>query len=248
MIAVLSDPPREGLVLPDLAETSPLSAAEAADLYAAMLKDVFRAAARSGGELLVNYRPDDLLPDEFRGDQSAEAEVRALARAALDDLDEVRFEVQVGSSFEARAGNTAAHLLREEEVNTVAVVEGNAPLLARTQIDSAAMKLRRSEAVVGPAEAGRIYYLGLSEPIDFEGAYQAPELESVTNHCVDAGHQVDFLPELPTVQTGSDLVSLITQLNARRAAGRQIPAFTAAFVDELGLRVEVEDGERTVVR
>ena len=54
--AVLLDPPRPGFVLPDLVAESPLSASEAADLYAAMASDVLRTVERSGGGLLVNYR------------------------------------------------------------------------------------------------------------------------------------------------------------------------------------------------
>ena len=44
-VAVLCDPPREGVVLADLAATTPLSVAEAADLYAAMCADVLRAVS-----------------------------------------------------------------------------------------------------------------------------------------------------------------------------------------------------------
>ena len=247
-IAVLADPPREGLVLPDLVETSPLDESAAADLYAAMLKDTFRAVASSGGDLLVNYRPEDLLPEEFRGGENPEAELRALARTALDDLDDVRFEVQVGSTFDARAGNTAAHLLEREEVRSVAVVRGTAPFLTRKEIDGAAMKLRNNEAVIGPSEGGRVYYLGLTAPIDFEGAYTLPELETVANRAADAGHRVGFLPALTRVETGSDLISLVTTINARKTAGRIVPTFTAEFVAEVGLRVTEVDGEPALER
>ncbi|ELK55755.1 hypothetical protein D320_02987, partial [Haloferax sp. BAB-2207] len=82
VIAVLAEPPRPGLVLSELAETSPLSEAEAADLYAAMLKDVCIAVERSGGDLLVNYRAEDDLPDEFAGDHDSEAEIRSVVADA----------------------------------------------------------------------------------------------------------------------------------------------------------------------
>lgn len=247
-VAVLADPPREGLVLPTLSETSPLDESEISDLYAAMLKDTFRAVASSGGELLVNYRPEDLLPEAFRGEKSPEAEIRALARTALDDLDDVRFEVQVGSSFDSRAGNTATHLLEREEVKSVALLRGTTPFLTRKEIDGAAMKLRNNETVIGPAEGGRIYYLGLTAPIDFEGVHTLPELETVTNHAADAGHDIDFMPALTRVETGSDLVSVVSAINARRAAGRVVPMHTAAFVEEVGLRVVDVGGEPTLDR
>lgn len=246
VIVVLADPPREGLVLPELAETTPLSAAETAELYGAMLQDTFQAAANSGGELLVNYRPNDLLPEAHRTDRSVEAEVRTLAKSALDDIDDVRFEVQVGSTREARAGNTASHLLTEEEVASVALVDGTAPMLTRKEIDSAAMKLRRSEVVIGPSERGRVHFLGLTDTINFEGAYQPPELETLANRGADAGHGVDFIPMLTTVETHDDLVSLLSLLEARRAGGHATPTSTVEVIDDLGLRVAVEDGRRRV--
>lgn len=242
-IAVFADPPRPGLALPKLAESSPLSESEAADLYAATLKDTFQAVERSGGDLLVNYRPDDLLPDEFVGDESAEAEVRALAADELGSPGDARFEVQVGSTFSARAGNTVSHLLEQEEVNSVAVVPGTAPMLTRQEIDSAAMKLRRNEVVLGPSEYGRVHFAGFTEPIDFEDAYATPEVETLTDRGLDAGHEVGFLPAKTRIETGGDLCSLVALVNARAEAGRFVPENTALLFREWSLRVEEgEDG------
>jgi len=248
IIAVFADPPRPGLVLPELAESSPLSAEEAADLYAASLKDTFRAAERSGGELLVNYRPDDLLGDEHAGEESAEAELRALAADALADPGEARFEVQAGSTFAARAGNTVTHLLDREEVQSAAVVPGTAPMLTRKEIDSAAMKLRRNEVVLGPSERGRVYFAGFTDTVDFAGAYATPAIDTLTNRGVDAGHDVEYLPRETSIETGADLLSLVPTLNARVAAGRIVPEHTATLLRELGLRVVEADGEPTLVR
>ena len=251
VIVVLAAPPRPGLVLPELAASSPLSEAEAADLYAATLKDTFRAVERSGGELLVNYRDEESIPDEFAdtGDQRAEAEVRALAADALADPDEARYEVQVGSTVSARAGNAVTHLLDEEEVASVAVVPGTAPLFTRTEIDSAAMKLRRNEVVLGPSDRGRVHFAGFTDTVDFEDAYATPEVETLTNRAVDAGHDVDFLPAKIRIETGADLLSLVPTLTARATAERFVPEHTAALVRDLGLRVVADDaGEAELVR
>jgi 2-phospho-L-lactate guanylyltransferase (CobY/MobA/RfbA family) len=246
VIAVVADPPREGLVLPELVETSPLTEREAADLYAAMLMDVMLAARRSGGDLLVNYRPDELVPEEYVGDESAEAELRTLAETALDDASGVRFEKQVGSSFDARAGNTITHLLREEEAQSAAVVRGNAPFLSRTAIDSAAMKLRSSEVVLGPTTAGRTYFAGFTDPIDFAGAFEPPELRTITNRALAEEHGVDFLSMQPVVERGDDLATALTILDVRRDAGRIVPQYTAGMLDSLNLDIAVEDGRPTV--
>lgn len=248
VIAVFVDPPREGLVASELAETSPLTEAEAAEFYAASIKDAILAAERSGGDLLVNYRPDDLIPEEFHGEQSAEAEVRALVADALGDTSDVRFEVQVGSTFDARAGNTVTHLLREEDVQSVAIVRGSAAFLPRTVIDSGAMKLRTNDVLLGPSTEGRVYYAAFRDTIDFEGAFDTPELDTLADRADDADYSVDYIPMHPVVETGDDLTTFLPLLESRITAERIVPKHVATLVRELGLRVEVDDGDMTVVR
>jgi glycosyltransferase A (GT-A) superfamily protein (DUF2064 family) len=239
VVAVLADPPRDDVILPRLPETSPLSSAEATDLYEAMLKDVVTAVAGSGAELLVNYRDDDDLPER---DRRSEAQLRAVVADALGDADEARFEVQVGSSSAARVGNTVTHLLEGEGVQSAAVLYPNAPLVDRKEIDNAAMKLRRSEVVLGPADVGRTYYAGFTDAIDFENADTPPVLKTVTDRGVDAGHDVDYLPMLPVVETGRDLASVVSMVRSRTRAGRVVPEHTATLIAALGLRASVVDG------
>ncbi|MFB6256574.1 MAG: hypothetical protein ABEH58_07615 [Haloplanus sp.] len=247
-IAVLAAPPREGLVATDLAATSPLTEAEAAEWYAAVLKDVLVAVDRSGGDLLVNYRPDGLLPDDHVTGTASEAAVRTMAASALDDLNDVRFEPQVGSSLAARAGNTVTHLLREEDVVSAAVVEPTIPFLTRPLVDNAAMKLRRSEVVLGASTRGRVYYAGFTTPIDFTDAFVDPALETLTARGRAADCEVDFLPVQPVIEAGDDLLDTLPLLNARVDAERIVPVHTATVVDELGLRVAYDGAEPRVVR
>jgi glycosyltransferase A (GT-A) superfamily protein (DUF2064 family) len=250
VVAVLADPPRPGLVLPDLAETSPLTESEAADLYAAMLRDTVIAVERSGGDLLVNYRPDDLLPEEFAeaGEASAEAEVRAVVVDALQDPSTARFERQVGSDRAARAGNTVTHLLRDEGVQSAAVVPGHVPFLTRSLVDGAAMKLRSNPVVLGPSTNGRVYFAGFTEPVDFAGAFATPEVETLTDRAADADLDVGFLEMRSSVQTGGDLLTLVPTVRARWRAERIVPANTAEFVVEHGLHVVERGGDPTLVR
>jgi glycosyltransferase A (GT-A) superfamily protein (DUF2064 family) len=243
-IAVLVDPPREGLVFDRLAATSPLTEAECADLYAAAVKDVCRAATESGGDLLVNYRGDEALPERFRGGD-AEAELRAV----VDDVDdEARFEVQVGETFAGRAGNTATHLLDKEGVQSVAVTTPAAAFLTRQHVDEAAMKLRRSEVVLGPAPKSRVYYASFREPVDFADAYAPPALSTLTDRALDAGLAVDFLPQLPVLETGEDLADALVSIRARRRADRIVPVHLADALDGLGLVVDAEGEALTVSR
>jgi hypothetical protein len=248
VIAVLASPPREGLVLPELPATAPVTATEAADLYAAALRDVVTAVAKSGGDLIVNYRPDDSLPDEHVREESAEAAVRAVVADVLESLEgeDVRFEVQVGSTYDARVGNTVTHLLREEEARTAAVVPATAAFLTRSDVDSAAMKLRTAGAVLGPAPEGRVYYAGFADPVDFEDAFAPPSLETLTGRARAADLEVDYLPMYPGIESGRGLVSALPVLRSRAAAGRIVPEHTMAVLDEWDLQVESDPAPRLV--
>jgi hypothetical protein len=245
VVCLLADPPREGLALPELVASSPLSAAEARDLYAAMTKDVVRAAANSGGELLVNYRADDALP--VAGEGSA-AELRGLVAETLGGTGDVRFEVQVGETFAGRAGNTVTHLLDAEGEGSAAVVTPHAAFIGRTQIDNAAMKLRRTPVVLGPAPEGRVYYAAFRETVDFTGAYDPPALSSLTAKATDADVEVGFLERLPVIETGADLADALVYLRARERAGRIVPQHTLACVDDLGLDVDAGEEGLSLVR
>ncbi|MFD1525876.1 hypothetical protein, partial [Halolamina salina] len=212
VVVLLADPPRPGLRFPDLAATSPLSESEAAELAAAMDKDTMRAVERSGADLLVNYLPEDLLPEAHRTEATPEAELRALAADALEDVSDVRFEPQVGSTTSARVGNTVTHLLEtEEEVGSVAVLLGNTPFVTRTGIDSAAMKLRTNEVVLGPGARGSVYYAGFTDTIDFTDAMAPPALNTLAELARGAGHDTEFVPTQPTVETGDDLASVVAE-------------------------------------
>lgn len=237
-VAVLADPPVEGHVLPELAGGL-LDEAEATALYTAMLGDVCRAVEASGAELLVNYRPADQVPDNV----DPEAAVRDVLDEVLESPGAARYEVQVGSTFAARVGNTVTHLLEREGVKTAAAVTPTAGLLTRQQIDSAAMKLRSSQVVLGPATEGRVYYAGFAEPVDFEAAYETPTVETLTDRASDAGHRVDFLPTTPVVETRADLRTVVPLLRSRHRSERVVPPRTTTLLNEFGLRVvDGDDG------
>jgi glycosyltransferase A (GT-A) superfamily protein (DUF2064 family) len=241
-VAVLVDPPRPGHVLTRLVETSPLTDEEAAELYAAMAKDLVVAVEKSGGELLVNYRPEAAVP----GDGDAEAEVRELVEDA--GVEDARLEVQVGETFAGRVGNTVTHLLENEGVNSAAAVEPTTPFLTRQHVDEAAMKLRRREVVLGPGTGGRVHYAGFTDTIDFTDAYAAPALETLTDRARDVDHEIDFLPQLTVLETGRDLADVVSLLYARQRADRLVPTHAAATISSFDLVVEPGDEGLTVRR
>lgn len=229
------------LVVADLptATTHPLdipelSEQEAGELYGAMLSDVCRAIQHSSADLLVNY-PVDTYHDD------PETLLRNHLHEALPDPDAARYEKQVGTTDAGRIGNALTHLLKQEGEQTVAVLEPTAPFVGREHLGQAAMSLRSSEVVLGPAADGRIYFAGFVEPIDFDDVLAAPALETLTDRAVDAGLDVDYLPMLPLVDNSVDLRTAVSLVRARRRAGRIVPERTAGLFDEWGL--VIEDGE-----
>ncbi len=234
-VAVLVDPPRSRL-LPQLADSSSLSESAVRDCYTALARDTVSAVARSGGELLVNYRPYEGLGVD--GDD-AEADVREMLGDAVPS--DARFEKQVGETYAGRAGNTATYLLETEEVSSVGIVDPRAALLARAQIDGAAMKLRSCDVVVGPGTEGRVYYAAFGEPINFEDAYAAPAVRTLTDRALDAGLDVDFLELLPVVETERDLAATVALVRSRRRADRLVPPHLSAWIDESGVDARAGD-------
>jgi hypothetical protein len=108
------------------------------------------------------------------------------------------------------------------------------------------MKLRRHDAVLGPSTAGRVYYAGFAEPVDFDDALAHPALETLTERVDAAGATADFLPELPSVDTPVGLAGTVATIRSRRTTGLAVPERTAGAIEELGLRVD-PDGEGVVL-
>jgi hypothetical protein len=239
-IAVLADPPRPGEVLPGLSGGS-LDPGEAVDLSVALLRDACLAVERGGGDLLVNYRaPDD--EDAARG---AVADVLA---PAVDSPGDVRYEVQVGSSRSARVGNTVTHLLEREGVRSAAVLHPAAALVERRYVDAAAMKLRGSDVVLGPAHGGRVWYAGFAEPVDFTGAFDPPALGTLTERARSGGASVDFLETRSVVATPAALASVVVEVRARERAGEPVPAYTSAVLADLDVGIVADEAGLSIAR
>lgn len=248
VLAVLLDPPRPGLVLQDVYNTTPLTPEEAAMLYAAMAKDTVRAVAESGGELLVNYRTEADIPEQYRADKSVKEEISALVSQAIDDPDIARFEKQVGSSFASRVGNTVTHLLTEEDADSVGVLDGKSPTIVRQTLDSAAMKVRQHDTVIAPGINGDWSYLAFTEPIDFTGIFAPPALVTIVHEIIDQDYSVDFLPIHPHITDETNLIMLVTLMKARAAANKITPPFTRDALDRFDLQLAITNGQYKLER
>lgn len=232
-VAVLADPPVADSDRPARLAGGVLSPEEATALYRAMLTDVCSAIQHGGADLLVNFcRPVDV-PD----DSDPEVSLRDVLGDRLPDPANARYEVQVGETYAGRVGNTLTHLLENEGEETVAVVEPTAPFLRRKHVGNAAMKLRSSEVVLGPAPDGRVYFAGFRQPVDFTDAFAMPTVETLSDRALDAGLDVDFLPMTPLVDDPDDVATAVSLARAREQAGTLVPEQTLACLEALGLRV-----------
>jgi 2-phospho-L-lactate guanylyltransferase (CobY/MobA/RfbA family) len=227
-VVVLADAPGDTAPLSAFVPDT-LSAPEARALSRAMLADICETIQDGEADLLVNY------PERDEGD--TETALRAFLDGELSEAAEVRYEAQVGTGRAARVGNALTHLLTEEHEASVAVVEPTAVFVRREHVGSAAMKLRTSDVVVGPAPGGRVTFAGFREPVDFADIYSPPAVETVTRRALDAGLDVDFLPMTPLLATPADLSTVVSVLSARREAGRLVPSRTAGLFEEWGLTV-----------
>ena len=225
-VVVLADAPGDTAPLAEFVPDA-LAAPEARALSRAMLADICEAIQDGEGDVLVNY------PDGDGTDP--EAELQGFLDGELTDAGDVRYEPQVGTGRAARVGNALTHLLTEEGEESVAVVDPTALFVRREHVGAAAMKLRSSEVVVGPAPGGRVTFAGFREPVDFADIYAPPAVETVTRRARAADLDVDFLPMLPLLATPADLPTAVSVLTARREAGRLVPPRTADLFDEFGL-------------
>ncbi|MFB6254927.1 MAG: hypothetical protein ABEI06_09985 [Halobacteriaceae archaeon] len=235
---VLVDPPLESVVRETFIESTDMPMSFLTDLYQAIQQDAIQAVIDSGGDLLINYRPPDQHP--VADDHDIESTIRSMAEA-VDGCEDPRMEIQVGSNRSARIGNAITHLLETEDHETVAVLDGRAPLLRRTELDSLAMKLRRHDIIIGPGTNCEVAIAGFRDTIDFTHAFQPPALNSLVEQSVEDGYEIDFLHETIYLTDKADLLDLIPIITARQQAGRIVPPHTTAVIDAYDLSISVEN-------
>ncbi|MFB6085183.1 MAG: DUF2064 domain-containing protein [Halodesulfurarchaeum sp.] len=232
-VVLLPDPPIEGVACRSLVEKTALTPGDGLALYRALLADTMVTLERSTIDILVNYPTQDDLPEDVT-DVDPEAELRQIAARAMepDRFEEVRFEPQVGSDFSAKAGNAITHLVRDEDLQSAAVLRPCVPRLARSVIDEAALKLRRADVVIGPASRGDVYFVGFSDLIDFESVFETRPVEGITRRAVEAGLEVDFQRSRELLWEPADLASVLSRLNAETLAGKPVPEHTWETIQE----------------
>ncbi|WP_336327331.1 hypothetical protein [Halovenus sp. HT40] len=234
-VVVLADPPVPECV-PDLLPDG-FDADQNAALYRAMLADVCATIQHGEGEILINYRDPETVPDGVDPENS----VRDLLDEELADPGAVRYEVQVGSDDAGKIGNALTHLLDTEELPTVAFARPTALFLRREHIGTTAMQLRTSDVVIGPSTNGRVSFAAFGQQIDFTDVFAPPAVETLTERARSADLDVSFLPETPLWERPEDRKTALSLLRARVRAGVLVPDRTAELVAEWGLSAVESD-------
>ena len=135
--------PRPGTVKTRL--TPRVSAGEAAELYRAFILDTLHLAQGiAGASLFVAWTPEDGLAE---------------LRSALGNPN-VEWTGQRGRDLGERLSNTFAAFLGDEW-DKIVVLGGDSPLLPPAYVEEAFAALDRHDVVLGPAEDGGYYLIGL---------------------------------------------------------------------------------------
>ncbi len=193
--AVMAKVPMAGEVKTRLCP--PLTPVQAAALARCFLQDrVEQLTALAVGEAMVAFAPRDRA-----------AELRALLPAS------VRLVLQVGEDLGARLDHLLTALLEEGYAGAIAVDADN-PTLPSSYLEAACHELLGDTAdiVVGPAEDGGYYLIGLRQPAPFlfrQVAWSTPAVfDETVKRARAAGLRIQILPPWFDVDRGPDLARL----------------------------------------
>lgn len=203
--------PRPGTVKTRL--TSRVSPGAAAALYRAFILDTLHIAQGiAGASLHVAWAPEDGLAD---------------LRSALGNPD-VKWTGQQGSHLGERLSNAFAAFLQSGWDKTV-VLGGDSPLLPRAYVEKAFESLDRHDVVLGPAEDGGYYLIGMRRGVKVAGRCDRL-FESIhwgTGHVLRqtraairaSGLSCHELPVWHDVDRPADLDRVAREIQALRAGG-----------------------------
>lgn len=206
-IGVVTEPYDDATIIDALREHQALDDDPARRVYRGVIMDLVSAAAGSGGEPVL------LVP----------------AAGASIDADQL-IEDAVGPTPDIPVHPYDPGELFFDAVGQVgeptAVISPANPLVQRTHIDAAAMKMRRHDVVLGPTAAGGVWYHGIHEPREGEWIDPAPGVTGIVEDHLAAERSVDFIPPWPDATTVPGWHGIESLLVAHHAVGREIAPFT----------------------
>lgn len=199
-----------------------------ADLFHATSADAATAVHESGGDLAFAV-----------ADDAARTFADTLSRSALPDAEVLRLELDVDTGI-ADVGPALRAIRDHSDAASVGVIDPSVGLARRTHLDTAAMRLRREDVVIGPTPGGGWWYLGTRV-----GADELPEVlgDSVVGLLdgLDPDTlEVGFLPLLPIIEDDADLGGLRELLGAMTRADRSVAPYAAAWFESTETTVRTD--------
>lgn len=231
-----------GSVKTRLIQDAGLGAEGAALLAEAMLKDTMVLAAESSAsEIVVGFAP----PDERK---SIERIVKGVVKERRLGRP-VTFVPQRGTDFDERFGSVVSEAFAIGSENLV-ILGADLPYLPPDIINRAFSFLkedRGNSVVLGPANEGGIYLVGITRHFDPEDFSKnrlfsgGVEISQFIRFCKNEGKALKLLPAFTDIDIEGDLVSLLLYIDAMKTAtkfeGLHFPGYTADAIARLGLTV-----------
>lgn len=193
-----------------------------ADLFHALVADAALAVDESGGDLFLAVPASS---------ESAVAFVEDIRDTVLEDASNgtiVHVETDapippVGSTLRAvRDRSTAA---------SIGVLDPATALVGRRHLDTAAMRLRRDDVVLGPTPEAGYFFFGTALDPETLPERMSPEFDAVTTEAGERG-SVGFLEMLPVVTRPDHVGSLAALVAGLNADNRTVAPFASAYFEE----------------
>lgn len=196
---------------------------ELADLYHALCADAISAVDESGGELFLATGATDTAAQNFATD---------LQSAVLTDGDAAELLTVDRHEDQPDFRSALASVRNASPAASVGILNPCVTLLGRQQLDTAAMRLRRDDTVIGPTPAGGWYYLGTQLEIDAVPESLSDDLARIAKLFADDDWRLGFLPLLPVINAPTDIAHMRTLVVSMHRGNRPISPYTAAWLDQ----------------
>ena len=115
----------------------------------------------------------------------------------------------------------------EEQV----IILARSPLLRRTHIDSALMRLRRHDVVITPASSGEIILLACGTDVSIPPNLTLEDVERAIQMLIDQRLSIDQLDPLPTIHSKVGWEGIQSIIRGHAALERPIAPYTKAALD-----------------
>ena len=236
---VVALPPRSIAKTTDtIVDETPLSREQTTAILDGVVQDGLRAAHESGGPLSIWIDESTRTVSEWNDPRG---HARNLIEGALPS-DAPMPEIDTESPTEYAA--IAAAIERTNEASGAVLIPGT-PFVQRRHIDEAAMRLRQTDVVLGPATAGTWYLFGHREEVEFSYPEDSYLSSTIARQATASDYSMNLLRTLPGIWDGNSLADAVTTLTIADYADLSVGPFTRAWLEQHSIQtVNTAEGPR----